>query len=125
MGKHCDIGHIFHPKSRVELEESLPNVLDNRTVLALNLEVAPYIKSNLLPPGSYELDLKIAALVNKRRGNLNNLKYCERLHHALGDQSDYRIQPWERTASFQPRCYEDSKSLLLFLGLAARLLKML
>jgi hypothetical protein len=53
MGKHCDLGHIVDPQFR--------EVHANKTVLVLDLEVAPNTRSHLLAPGTYRLDLKLAA----------------------------------------------------------------
>ena len=65
MGKHCDLGHITHPKRAAELNEWLSDVPHDKTILALDLEVAPNTQSHLLPPGVYRLDLRIAAANSK------------------------------------------------------------
>ena len=59
MGKHCDLGHITHPSVLFELNENLPEVSQGKTVLALDLEEKPNTKSNLIPPGTYRLGLRI------------------------------------------------------------------
>lgn len=61
MGKHCDLGHITDPNYRAELGESLEGVPATDAIFALDLEVSPNTKSHLLSPGTYRLDLQIAA----------------------------------------------------------------
>lgn len=61
MGRHCDLGHIVDPKVRQTLGESLPGVGNDKTVLALELEVQPNTLSHLLAPGVYRLELLVAA----------------------------------------------------------------
>jgi hypothetical protein len=60
MGKHCDLGHIMTPSALVALQEDLPAVPSEHTVLALDLEVKPSTKNHLISPGRYLLELKIA-----------------------------------------------------------------
>jgi hypothetical protein len=60
IGRHCDLGRISIPDSLVELQEDHPDAPPGRTVLALELEAKPNTKSHLLPPGKYELTLRIA-----------------------------------------------------------------
>src|SRR5258708_139782 len=61
MGKHCDIGHIVDPSSKKDLGEHLDRVPDNVPVLALEVEFRSSTLSHLVPPGEYQLHLKIAA----------------------------------------------------------------
>lgn len=61
MGKHCDIGHIVEPSSKKDLAEELPGVADDVPVLALEVEFRSNTLSHLVPPGEYQLHLKIAA----------------------------------------------------------------
>lgn len=61
MGKHCDLGHIADPQNRAELSEDLDGVSKASTIFALDLEVNPNTKSNLLAFGTYRLELQVAA----------------------------------------------------------------
>lgn len=61
MGKHCDIGHIVDPKYRSEYGEDLRALAKDESVFALDLEVSPNTRTNLLAPGTYQLELRVAA----------------------------------------------------------------
>jgi len=61
MGKHCDLGHITDPKFRAEIGEDLEGLTSTSAILALDLEVAPNTRSHLLAPGTYRLELRVAA----------------------------------------------------------------
>jgi len=61
MGNHCDLGHVTDPNNRVELGENLDGVPAANTLFALDLEVIPATKSHLLAPGTYRLELQVAA----------------------------------------------------------------
>jgi hypothetical protein len=61
MGKHCDLGHITDPQFRSDLQENFDGVDAASTIFALDLEVNPSTKSNLLAPGTYRLELQVAA----------------------------------------------------------------
>ncbi len=61
MGMHCDLGHLIDPAHYADLGQTLPAVVAGQTILALDLEVAPNTKSHLIPPGVYQLYLRIAA----------------------------------------------------------------
>lgn len=61
MGKHCDLGHVTDPSFRIDLHEDLDGVPAASTIFALDLEVNPNTKSNLLGPGTYRLELQVAA----------------------------------------------------------------
>lgn len=63
MGKHCDLGHIVEPQLRTKIPftQSLPTVPANKTIFELDLEVQPNTLSHLLEPGTYRLNLRIAA----------------------------------------------------------------
>jgi hypothetical protein len=61
MGRYCDIGHITEPSIRERLGESLDDIDAAKTIVALALEVVPTTKSHLLSPGTYRLELKLAA----------------------------------------------------------------
>jgi hypothetical protein len=69
MGKHCDLGHLIDPQAREQFGDDLEGVPDAQTILSLDLEFPPPTKSHLIPPGTYQLQLKIAAsncaVVNK------------------------------------------------------------
>jgi len=61
MGQHCDVGHVLQPGNALTDGETLPAVPKGQAVLALDLEMKPFTKSHLVPPGEYQLELKIAA----------------------------------------------------------------
>ena len=61
MGKHCDLGHIIDPSKRVAFRINLPNVGAGKTILELDLEVAPNTLTHLVPPGIYRLEMRLAA----------------------------------------------------------------
>lgn len=61
MGKHCDLGHIIDPSKRVFFEINLSDVAAGKTILELDLEVAPATLTHLLPPAVYRLEMKLAA----------------------------------------------------------------
>jgi hypothetical protein len=61
MGKHCDLGSVVHPATRLELGEAREDVPAEKTALVLALEVTPNTRSNIIPPGVYHLVLRIAA----------------------------------------------------------------
>jgi hypothetical protein len=61
MGKHCDLGHIVDPRFRRDVREDLPGVPGNETIVALDLEVQPKTFTHLIPPGVYQLQLRVAA----------------------------------------------------------------
>lgn len=60
MGRHCDLGHIMDPKKFLS-GEILSSVSDDKTILALDLEVQPNTLSHLLEPATYQLHLQLAA----------------------------------------------------------------
>jgi hypothetical protein len=61
MGKHCDFGHIIDPSKRVMFGHDLPAVTAGKTILAMDLEMAPATLSHLIPPGVYRFELKLAS----------------------------------------------------------------
>ena len=62
MGMHCDLGHIFDPKKRIEAERGhIEQIKEAITILVLDLEAARYSGVYKLTPGTYRLELKIAA----------------------------------------------------------------
>ncbi|MCL5405719.1 MAG: hypothetical protein M1398_03205 [Deltaproteobacteria bacterium] len=62
MGQHCDIGHINEPDVRKDVpDEQHPNVPQDKTLLALDVQFRHSEMGYLLEPGSYELHLKISA----------------------------------------------------------------
>jgi len=61
MGKHCDLGHVVDPKFRKEIPYDLPGVAADETILALDLEVKAANSGFLVPPGTYQLELRVAA----------------------------------------------------------------
>ncbi|HXX35843.1 MAG TPA: hypothetical protein VEM15_15340 [Thermodesulfobacteriota bacterium] len=76
MGRHCDLGHIADPKLRHIHNETRPDVPQDKTVLFLDLEVAPFTLVHLLQPGNYELRLIIAA------DNLRPIKKVVKIVHS-------------------------------------------
>ena len=61
MGKHCDLGHIVDPSRRVAFGVNLPNLSAGKTILELDLEVAPNTLTHFVPPGVYRLEMRLAA----------------------------------------------------------------
>lgn len=61
MGKHCDFGHVIDPAFAPEMGISIPNLAPDRTILAFDLEMKPNTGSHLLEPGTYRVQLKVAA----------------------------------------------------------------
>lgn len=61
MGKHCDLGHIVDPAHVDELGYKLPDYPNQKHLFHLDLEVKPATGSHLVPPGVYQLELRIAA----------------------------------------------------------------
>jgi hypothetical protein len=59
---YCDFGHITDPARKIAPPfEGLEGVAANETVFALETEVSPKSKGNLLGPGEYYVYLKVAA----------------------------------------------------------------
>lgn len=62
MGKHCDIGHIIDPTFRKFINsENSKSAVPNQTIFSLDLEFKTNTLSHLLMPGSYQIDLLVAA----------------------------------------------------------------
>ena len=61
MGKHCDLGRVIDPAHHANLGEELQGLEAGESILALDLEVPPNTKSHLVPPGVYQLQLRVAA----------------------------------------------------------------
>jgi len=63
MGKHCDVAHITDPSKREQLGESLStsSSQNNSTLLVFDLMVTPNHRGNIVQPGTYELDILVAA----------------------------------------------------------------
>lgn len=61
MGKHCDLGHIVDPSRRAAFGVNLSNVCAGKTILELDLEVAPNTLTHLVPPGVYRFEMRLAA----------------------------------------------------------------
>lgn len=63
MGKHCDIAHITDPAGRLIVGEENPrlNLSHGETSLAFDLAVAPYHLGHIVGPGTYHLDILVAA----------------------------------------------------------------
>jgi len=61
MGRHCDLGHILDPSKRTRFGINLPSVPSGKTILELDLEIAPNTLTHLIPPGVYRVELKLAA----------------------------------------------------------------
>ncbi len=61
MGKHCDLLRIVDPKMRRDVGDDLRDVPATSVVGALQLEVVPIMRTDLLGPGLYRLELRVAA----------------------------------------------------------------
>jgi len=61
MGKHCDFGQIIDPSKRAMFGHVPREDMPGKTILALDLEVAPATLSHLISPGIYRFELKLAA----------------------------------------------------------------
>jgi hypothetical protein len=61
MGKHCDLGHILDPIKRPLFDINSPRVPTGKTILELDLEIAPNTLSHLISPSLYIIELKLAA----------------------------------------------------------------
>lgn len=61
MGRHCDLGHILDPNKRTKFGINLSSVQSAKTILELDLEIAPNTLTHLIPPGIYRIELKLAA----------------------------------------------------------------
>lgn len=60
--RFCNIGHVIDPGVRVHfLNENKPDFDRSETVLSLDLEAQPNHGIHLLPPGTYRLNLLVAA----------------------------------------------------------------
>jgi hypothetical protein len=59
MGRHCDFFHIYAPTQKA-ITGSLPGAKQNWTLLELDLEAKATPESNLLLPGTYRFELKVA-----------------------------------------------------------------
>jgi hypothetical protein len=62
--KHCDLGHIFDPARRPWLEqEKNPNLVlqPDQTTFSVATVALPNHRGNIIPPGTYRLDVVIAA----------------------------------------------------------------
>lgn len=81
MGKHCDLGHIMNPDCRKDLGEDLPDLAATNTVFALALEVCPSTLSHLLAPGTYRLELRIAAANCSPVTKILELTFTGNWHH--------------------------------------------
>jgi len=61
MGRHCDLGHVVNPTVRMDLGDDSSASWLTDTVLALDLEIQPNTRSHLVPPGVYQLTVRVAA----------------------------------------------------------------
>lgn len=61
MGRHCDLGHITDPEHRKKMRTTPNDPHLGESVVELDLEAAPHTNSHLLPAGSYQLDVMLAA----------------------------------------------------------------
>jgi hypothetical protein len=61
MSKYCDIGHVIVPSERLKLGHDLPGIASNKCIFAFDLQAEPNMKGHLVDPGTYRLDLLIAA----------------------------------------------------------------
>ena len=89
MGRHCDLGHIADPRLKHIHNETRPDVPQDKTVLFLDLEVAPLTLIHLLQPANYELKLIIAA------DNLPPIKKVVKIMHS-GNWFDDEKDMFER-----------------------------
>ena len=60
MGMHCNLGHVTDPECRQWLNEHLPEVGQDQTILHLETELKANNRCYLLAPGIYHLELLIA-----------------------------------------------------------------
>jgi hypothetical protein len=65
MGRFCDIGHLVHPHRTKDVGHALPTVAAGVTVFCLDLQVAPHTRTHLLSPGTYKLEVRVAAANSK------------------------------------------------------------
>jgi len=61
MGKHCDLAHVIDPTKRKWFPNEEPKASNEETVLSLDLEALPNSLTHLIKPGTYHLQLRIAA----------------------------------------------------------------
>ncbi|HET6203383.1 MAG TPA: hypothetical protein VFI25_11335 [Planctomycetota bacterium] len=61
MGKHCDLGCVVDPRHRKWVDHHLPTVPDGQCVFHLDVEFESNTLSHLLEPGTYRLDILLAA----------------------------------------------------------------
>jgi hypothetical protein len=61
MGKHCDIGHIIEPDKRRSFGEEKATVDPSKASLAFDLIARPNHQGHIVGPGTYRLDIVVAA----------------------------------------------------------------
>ena len=62
--KHCDLAHVVDPAERKHFpleQKTWPNVEPDSTILSFDTTVQPYIKTHLVQPGTYWLQIVVAA----------------------------------------------------------------
>ena len=58
---YCDMAHICNPKVKKQFQQGLQGVAPEDPVLGLDVEVIPSSRGDLLPPGTDNFTLKLAA----------------------------------------------------------------
>jgi hypothetical protein len=61
MGKHCDLGRIVEPKTYQRIRPTIPGVPPDATFMELDLEVQSLTNSHIIIPGTYRLEIVLAA----------------------------------------------------------------
>jgi hypothetical protein len=63
VGKHCDVAHIIDPQRRADFGEYNPalSLAPQQVSLAFNLIVRPNNYGHIVEPGTYRLDVRVAA----------------------------------------------------------------
>jgi len=61
MGKHCDFGRIVEPDCRSEVGDFIRGVASEQTIFSLITEWRSNTGSHLLAPGTYRIELRLAA----------------------------------------------------------------
>ncbi|MCI0662201.1 MAG: hypothetical protein L0220_14115 [Acidobacteria bacterium] len=60
MGVHCNFARVLDPKQRISLGDEHPEAGPGQTVLHIETELKPTNLCNVLPPGTYHLELMLA-----------------------------------------------------------------
>jgi len=59
--KVCDLAHVIHPSHAKSVGHELPDVPAGTPLLAFDLQVEPNMKGHLIGPGTYRLEVILAA----------------------------------------------------------------